>query len=100
MLKNIGKRNLIPVIDFEEFNKASGEGNPYASGLSNNSARPFSFQINYLMVYLASSLRTLAPESSTSVLFSLPSSTSDDIVFYPYPHDRLIDYREVDKMLT
>lgn len=38
LMKNISRRNLIPVIDFEEFNR--GSSNIYASGLSNNSGRP------------------------------------------------------------
>lgn len=72
-MKNIGRRNLIPVIDFEEFNKASNL-NLYGSAISANSAAPPSqFQINYLMVYLSSAMRTLSPESSTNALFTLPS---------------------------
>ena len=52
------------------------------------------------MVYLGSALRTLSNESAASVLFTLPSSPSDDIVFHPYPADSLIDYHQLDKMLT
>ena len=81
LLKNINRRNLIPVIDFEELNKAS-QTNIYGSGLSNNSGRPVQIQINYLMVYLSSALRTLSTESAASVLFTLPSSQSEDIVFH------------------
>ncbi len=87
LMKNITRRNLIPVIDFEEFNRASS--NIYASGLSNNSARPI--QINYLMVYLASTLRTLSTESTSSVLFTVPSSASDEICFHSYPLGSLVD---------
>ena len=91
ILKNIGRRNLIPVIDFEEFNKSS-QNNIYSSGLTNNSVgRPANIKINYLTVYLSSALRTLAPEYA-SVLFTLPSPQSDNIVFHPYPQDKLIDY--------
>ena len=66
ILKNISRRNLIPVIDFEEFIKSSNQNmnDIYSSGLTNNSARPVlnNFKINYLTVYLSSTLRTLAPE--------------------------------------
>ena len=87
LLKNICKRNLIPVIDFEDFNKSSQANlmNIYSSGLSNNSVRPTSFKVNYLLVYLSSVLRTIAPESSTSVIFSVPSPANEDIQFHPYP---------------
>lgn len=43
LLKNLTKRNLIPVIDFEEFNKTSQSKNIYSSGLTNNSARGVPF---------------------------------------------------------
>lgn len=62
LLKNLSRKNLIPVIDFEEFNQSSGQqrgNNVYSSGLT-NSARAVQIQINYLMVYLASTLRTLS----------------------------------------
>lgn len=71
LLKNISRRNLIPVIDFEEFNNNGKD--IYASTVSNNSGIPASFQINYLMVYLSSALRSLSTESVASVLFTLPS---------------------------
>ena len=72
ILKNITRRNLIPVIDFEELNRSS-QANPYNSGLSNNSVgRAAGFKVNYLLVYLSSVLRTLSPESAASVLFTLP----------------------------
>ena len=100
ILKNIGQRNLIPVIDFEEFNQAS-LSNLYGSALSNNSLRgPVAFQINYLLVYLSSTLRTLSSETAASALFSLPSSQHDDIVFHPYPQDKLVDYLDLERMLT
>jgi len=99
LLKNISRRNLIPVIDFEEFNN-TGRNNMYSSGLSNNSGLPASFQINYLMVYLSSALRSLSPESAASVLFTVPSQSSEDIVFYPYPQDRTIEFNELEKMLA
>ena len=104
ILKNISRRNLIPVIDFEEFNKSSSNANLndiYSSGLSNNSARPptLNFKINYLTVYLGSALRTLAPEQS-SVLFTLPSPQNDNIVFHPYPADRLVEFQELERILA
>ena len=99
ILKNINRRNLIPIIDFEEFNKSSQNNNIYSSGLSNNSVRPLNFKVNYLTVYLGSALRTLAPEYS-SVLFTLPSVQSDNIVFHPYPSDKLIEYQDLEKILS
>ena len=48
-------------------------------------------KINYLTVYLSSALRTLGPECS-SVLFTLPSQQNENIVFHPYPEDKLIEY--------
>jgi hypothetical protein len=58
LLKNITKRNLIPVIDFEEFNQKAR-------------AKP-AITVNYLTVYLASTLRTLGTQSTSSVLFRVP----------------------------
>lgn len=81
LLKGLSRKNLIPVIDFEEFNKAqSGSGNMYASGLS--SGRPVTLTINYLLVYLASSLRSLSVESSSAALFQVPTMNNEDIVFH------------------
>ena len=51
------------------------------------------------MVYLASTLRTLSQESSASVLFSMPCSVGDDIVFENFPADRLLEVDDLDKML-
>ena len=97
LLKNISRRNLIPVIDFEEFNK----NDIYASGLSNNSGGiPPNVQINYLTVYLSTALRSLSAESAASVLFTVPANVGDDIVFYPFPVDKTIAYDELDSMLT
>ena len=78
LLKNVSRRNLIPVIDFEEFNNGK---DIYSSAVSNNSGIPASFQISYLAVYLSSVLRSLSQESAASVLFTLPNSASEDIVF-------------------
>lgn len=51
------------------------------------------------MVYLASTLRTLSQESTASVLFSVPSSIGEDMVFKQYPGERMIAVDELDKML-
>ena len=103
VLKNISRRNLIPVIDFEEFMKSSNQNlnDIYSSGLSNNSVRPIlsNFKINYLTVYLSTTLRTLAPEQ-TSVLFTLPSPQSDNIVFHTYPQEKFIDYQDLERILS
>lgn len=95
LLKNMSRRNLIPVIDFEQFNK----NDFYSSGLSNNSGLPPNVHINYLTVYLSSALRSLSTESAASVLFTVPSSAGEDIVFYPYPVDKTIAFNELDSML-
>lgn len=67
ILKNISKKNLIPIIDFEEFNNiASSKNKPVPSGTkpgslqAAGSPRNQNITINYLAVYLSITLRTLS----------------------------------------
>lgn len=55
--------------------------------------------INYLMVYLSGTLRTLSQESSSSALFTLPNLNNDEMQFYPFPPDRRLDYRDLKSMI-
>jgi len=51
-------------------------------------------------VNLASTLRTLSAESTASVLFTVPCSFSEDIVFQSYPQDKHIDFEELDRLIS
>ena len=55
--------------------------------------------INYLMVYLSGTLRTLSQESSSSALFTLPNLNNDEMQFYPFPPDRKLDYLDLKRMI-
>ena len=55
--------------------------------------------INYLMVYLSGTLRTLSQESSSSALFTLPNLNNDEMQFYPFPSDRKLDYLDLKRMI-
>ena len=60
ILKNIGKKNLIPVIDFESFNQSYDKSKTMQSTMSGKSDIAPQLTVNYLMVYLSGSLRCLS----------------------------------------
>ena len=73
ILKHITKRNLIPIIDFEEFN------NLQKSKLGSKQPAAPSISLNYLTVYLTHTLRTLSQEGTASALFKMPQLNTDEI---------------------
>ena len=56
-------------------------------------------RINYLMVYLAGTLRSLSLESSSSALYTLPNLNNDEMQFHPFPVDRKLSYYELRNMI-
>ena len=56
-------------------------------------------RINYLMVYLAGTLRSLSLESSSSALYTLPNLNNDEMQFHPFPLDRKLSYYELRNMI-
>lgn len=87
VLKNISKKNLIPVIDFEEYNKSYDSTGP-------------KLKVNFLIVYMSNCLRTLSAETVSNVLFNVPGSNNEEIVFKEYPLSKRIGTQELAKMLS
>ena len=79
ILKNVTQKNLIPVIDFEEFNNLSQRMSNNNSVVSGTKGETLNMTINYLMVYLRGTLRTLSQESSSSAIFTLPNLNNDEM---------------------
>lgn len=99
ILKNVSQKNLIPVIDFEEFNNMSQRIGNSSSIVSGANGETLNITINYLMVYLSGTLRTLSQESSSSALFTLPNLNNDEMQFYQFPTDKRLDYMELKSMI-
>jgi len=60
LLKHITKKNLIPIIDFEEFNSAQQSKSIFGPHSKPKQAHAQSITVNYLTVYLTRTLRTLS----------------------------------------
>lgn len=69
ILKNISKKNLIPIIDFEDYNTVQKFG-PKAT-------HPQIITVNYLTVYLTHTLKTLSMEGTSSALFKVPQMNTE-----------------------
>ena len=95
ILKNVTQKNLIPVLDFEEYNSMTQRGSSVMSEAANGA----NVRINYLMVYLAGTLRSLSLESSSSALYTLPNLNNDEMQFHPFPVDRKLSYYELRNMI-
>jgi hypothetical protein len=88
LLKHITKKNLIPIIDFEEFNNAQQSKSIFGPHSKPKQANAQSITVNYLTVYLTRTLRTLSCESTSSALFKIPSLNTEELQFIPFPSDR------------
>ena len=70
-----------------------------SSIVSGTNGETLNITINYLMVYLSGTLRTLSQESSSSALFTLPNLNNDEMQFYQFPTDKKLDYMELKSMI-
>jgi len=86
ILKNIDTRNIVPVIDFEEYNK-----------LSENQRT--GVQLHYILMNLYDILPKMSDEVFSSVMMRIPLYVNNPISFLPYPKKGDLDFKELRKML-
>lgn len=88
LLKQVTKKNLIPIIDFEDFNTAQQSKSIFGPQSKNKQLQASAITVNYLTVYLTRTLRTLSQESTSSSLFKIPSLNTEELQFLPFPSDK------------
>ena len=99
ILKNIGKKNLIPVIDFESFNQSFDKSKTMQTSMNGKTDIAPQLTVNYLMVYLSGSLRCLSQQLVNSALFTLPSANNEEMAFYSYPNDKVLDFHDLKQII-
>ena len=86
ILKNVDTRNMIPVIDFEEYNKLPEDQRP-------------STQLHYILTNLYDVLPKMSDEAFSSVLMRIPIYVNNHISFLPFPKNGDMDFKDIKKML-
>ena len=88
VLKNITSKNLIPIIDFEEFNDKA------------NDDQKFDVDLKYLLVHLFDILPRLSETSASTILMRFPSFVHEEITYYPFPKTNYMELGEIKKLIS
>lgn len=96
LLKHITKKNLIPIIDFEEFNTAQQSKSIFGPHSKTKQPQAQSITVNYLTVYLTRTIRTLSQESTSNTLFKIPALNTEELLFLSFPSDHQISFKDLD----
>ena len=83
ILKNISKKNLIPIIDFEEFQQSDSQ-----VGGQNT-------ELCYLLTNLFDCIPALSETSASTILMNIPCEISEDIQFHTFPFNNLIEGKDL-----
>jgi hypothetical protein len=87
ILKNITTKNMIPIIDFEEYNndKKDDKGD---------------IELNYILVNLFDILPRLSESSASTVLMRYPCFINEEITFHRFPKNNFMEIRELHRMIS
>lgn len=88
ILKNITSKNLIPIIDFEEFNDKA------------NDDQKFDVDLKYILVHLFDILPRLSETSASTILMRFPSFANEEITYYPFPKTNYMELGEIKKLIS
>lgn len=87
ILKNLTTHNMIPIIDFEDYNsKPENERDE--------------IELKYLIVNLFDMLPKLSDKRTATHLIRFPSFINDEITFHDFPSNNLIELRELRNMIN
>lgn len=88
VLKNIRTVNMIPIIDFEDYN------------MKPNEEQKEDVELKYLLVNLFDVLPRLGEVKASTHLIRFPSFINDEITFHSFPKDHMLEIRELKDMIN
>lgn len=87
ILKNIKTTNMIPIIDFEEYNEKPED-------------HKADTELKYILVNLFEVLPRLSENTASTIMMRLPCFINEEITFHKFPKNNYIEYRELRRMLV
>ena len=87
ILKNITTRNMIPIIDFEEFN-------------DNKNEDKLDVELKYLLVNLYDCIPRLSETSASTLIMRYPCFINEEISFHKFPKNNYMEFRELKRMIN
>lgn len=88
ILKNLNTRNMVPVVDFEEFNAM------------NNDDQKFDLELKYILVHLFEILPRLSESSASTAMLRIPAFMNEDISYLPFPRSNYMAVDDIKKMVS
>lgn len=87
LLKNIGTKSMIPVIDFEEYNS---KGEEFKTNV----------ELKYLLLSLYDILPRLSETSASTLLMRIPVFQNEEITFHTFPKNNCLEFRELQNFIV
>lgn len=88
MLKNITTKNMIPIIDFEEYNTKLTE------------EQKERVELKYFLVHFSDIIPKMAGSSASTLLLRFPSYINDEVTFHQFPSNNYIEMRDLKMMIN
>ena len=88
ILKGISTKNMIPVIDFEEFNERQNEEQKY------------DIELKYLLLNLFDILPRLSEASASTLLMKFPCQINEEISYHSFPKNKYMELEELRKLIS
>ena len=92
ILKNLTTKNMIPIIDFDEFNEKAFNNN-------DDQQKGDSIELKYLLVNLFDNLPRLSENSASTSLMRFPFFKNEEITFHPFPKNNYMEFRDLRRMI-
>ena len=83
ILKNLSTKNMIPIIDFEEYQEA-----------------PSAIELKYFLLNMFDMLPRLSESSASTCLMRIPVFKNEEITFHPFPKSNHMEYQVLKQMIS
>jgi hypothetical protein len=87
LLKNIGTKSMIPIIDFEEYND---KGEEFKSNV----------ELKYLLLSVYDILPRLSETSASTLLMRFPVFQNEEITFHSFPKNNCLEFRDLRSLIV